>query len=210
MSLIGTIRDAITGATAGVAARAQTPTGNALQVQIGPGDVISTIPVVIEYEHHQVHEGETYSYCNLQTSGLNSGSSYDVRVKAPNLPATTQTPHVVFEIISDNTAEVYLYEGTTWTSGGTAETNLYNRNRNSANTASTAIYISGGTALTVNAIGTLIYIWYLTTARNGSATDRATNEIDLKANTEYLFRITSRAAGLKFLIRLTWYEDLGV
>ncbi len=50
--------DAIT--IASVEARKQTPTGNALNVQIGPGDVISNIPVVTLFEHHQVHEGESY------------------------------------------------------------------------------------------------------------------------------------------------------
>ncbi len=42
-----TIRDAITGLSAAVEARKQTPTGNALNVQIGPGDPISNIPVVV-------------------------------------------------------------------------------------------------------------------------------------------------------------------
>ncbi len=46
MSVIGTIRDAITGLVASVEARTTTPTGNALNVQIGPGDPISNMPVV--------------------------------------------------------------------------------------------------------------------------------------------------------------------
>jgi hypothetical protein len=209
MSNIGTIRDASSGAAAGVAARAQTPTGNALQVQIGPGDVISYIPVVMDYEHHQIHEGETYVYCDLQTGGLSSGSNYDIRLKSPNLPATTQTPHLLVEIIASDTCEVYLHETVTWTSGGTAAT-AYNRNRNSTNTPGMALYVNGGTALTVNSVGTVVHTWYLVAGKLSSASDRSVNEIDLKTNVEYMLRLTSRASGLKFLIRLNWYEDLGV
>lgn len=51
--------DTQSGLTPWVEPRSQTPTGNALNVQIGPGDPISNIPVVMDFEHHQVHEGET-------------------------------------------------------------------------------------------------------------------------------------------------------
>ena len=43
-----TIRDAITGLSAAVEARKQTPTGNALNVQIGPGDPVQVGILVIE------------------------------------------------------------------------------------------------------------------------------------------------------------------
>lgn len=62
MSVFGVIRDAITGLTASVEARKQTPTGNALNVQIGPGDVISNIPVVMDFGQHQIHEGESHGF----------------------------------------------------------------------------------------------------------------------------------------------------
>jgi hypothetical protein len=183
----------------------------------GPVDPISDIPVSIEFEHHQVHEGETYSYCNLQTSGLASGSSFDIRISVPALVATLRTPHMVFEVIANGECEAYLHRSVTWTSGGTAvaagasATARDNRNHNSLNAPGTALYVNGATALTVNSTGTLKYIWYLPSGVSRSATgDRSVTEIDLSASTEYMFRLTSRANTLKFLIRLGWYEDLGV
>jgi hypothetical protein len=218
MSLVGTIRDGTDGTVASVEARSQAPTkNNALQVQIGPGDVISYLPVVIDYPHHQIHEGEAFVYCDLQTGGLSSGNNFDVRLSVPTLTATTRTPHIVFELISDGTCEIYLHESVTWTSGGTAvaasatTTGRNDRNRNTLTTPNLALYVSGGTALTVNNTGTVIYIWYLVTGKTSAgATDRAINEIVLKSNTEYMLRLTSRTSGLKFLIRLDWYEDTGV
>ena len=59
MTNFGVIRDATTGLTASVEARKQTPTGNVMNVQIGPGDVISNIPVVMDFGQHQVPGGTT-------------------------------------------------------------------------------------------------------------------------------------------------------
>jgi hypothetical protein len=67
-----------------VETRVQTPTKTkAINVQIGPGDVISNIPVMIDYEHHQIHEGETHSYSYLIGS-LASSSNQDFRLNFGN------------------------------------------------------------------------------------------------------------------------------
>lgn len=206
------------GNTVVLSERVQTPTGPVMNCCIGPGDVISSIPVMVDYGHHQIHEHEAHSWCSLQTGGLNSGSSYDVRISVPTLDATTRTPHMIFELIATGETEMYLHKDVTWTSGGTAvaagsaATAIDNRNHNTTTiVAKTKLYVAGGTALTVNGTGTIKYIWYVPagSVRVGSG-DRSTNEIDLASNTEYMLRITSRAAGLKFLVRLDWYEDLGV
>lgn len=208
MSNFGVIRDAMSGLTAGVAARAQTPAGNALQVQVGPGDVISNIPVVIEYDHHQVHEGEVWQWWWFGT--LNSATK-DVRISVPTLTATTRTPHLLPEIISDaTTTQGFLYEAVTWTASGTDDSSrIFNRNRNIGGSPNTKIYVSGGTALTVNSTGTQIWQGYLFSGKSALTVDRASSEWDLKSNTEYLFRVTTTGNG-SVLMRLNFYEDLGV
>jgi hypothetical protein len=207
MSLIGSIRDAVTGLTASVEARKQTPTGNALNVQIGPGDVISNIPVFMDFPHHQMHEGEAHQW---SWYGAVNSTTKNLRLSVPASTATTRTPHLLPEILADAAALIYLYEGTTWTSGGTAQTNVYNRNRNSLTAPGLAIYAAGGTALTVNAAGTLLTtFWVMGTNKVGTDTGRDTMEWCLKTSTEYNLQIVT-TSNANVLIRLNWYEDLGV
>ena len=188
--------------------RAQTPTKTkAINVQIGPGDVISNIPVTITYEHHQVHEGESHEY-NYLISSLASGSNQDFRVNVPaGLTATTRAPHVIFEVISTLEAELYLYEDMTYTvgNGGTLQT-TYNRNRSSATTPGMTIYLSPTPATT----GNNLWIGLVGSGRAAGGEARGMTEWVLKPNADYLFRVTSRAAGNKIVVRLIWYEDLGV
>lgn len=188
--------------------RVQTPTGKVIQVQIGPGDKISSIPVVMDYPHHQIHEGETWKY---QSFGTLNASTRDIRISVPALTPTVATPHLFLELISDNTtATMWLYEGTTFTSGGTDDSaNIRNRNRNVAGSPGTKVYIAGGTALTPNALGTILDINYLFTNKAATNIERGSAEWDLKASTEYLVRVTTTGNGT-CLLKLHWYEDLGV
>ncbi len=205
-----TLRDGVTGLAATVQAVQQTPGGNALRVQIGPGDVISNIPVVIEYDHHQIHEGEVYQY--FWQGALNSASK-DFRIVVPDVLPTLRTPHIVAEVISDATiTNLYWYEGTTWNSSGQDDSaRIYNRNRNVTEAAGTKIYVSGTPALTPNALGTNFWQGLLFSSAKSSLSmeSRAMSEWDLRANTEYLFRITTTSSA-NVLMRLSFYEDLGV
>lgn len=197
------------GNTATVSNRVQTPTGKVLQVQIGPGDIISNIPVFIPFDHHQVHEGEMWQWSFL---GAVNSTSKDVRISVPALVAPRGSPHLLAEVIADpTTSDIMLYEGTTFTAVGTDDSsNIFNHNRNVVGSPGTKIYVSGGTALTPNALGTKIYQGYIFTGKAGSnAVDRASQEWILKFGTEYLFRVTTSASG-KVLIRFNFYEDLGV
>lgn len=195
----GDIAAVISGANTGV---------KGLRVYGGPTDPISDIPVVIEYDHHQIHEGETYQW---HFFGAVNATTKDVRISVPTLTATIRTPHFIPEVIADNTTTtILLYEGTTWTAVGTDDSaRILNRNRNSTNTAATKIYVSGATALTPNATGTLLYTGYLFTGKASATSDRVLAEWDLKSNTEYLLRVTTTGNG-SVLIRLHFYEDLGV
>lgn len=178
-----------------------------LHVAIGPYDPISRIPVVLDFDHHQVHEGEAYQY---SWYGAVNNTSKDFKLVVPNVTATTRTPHMVMEVISDATALVYLYEGTTFTAEGVEDTAVYNRNRNVLTAAGTKVYVTGGTALTVNALGTKLWTgWLIASARASLATDRSLSEWDLKSNTVYLVRVTT-TGNANVLARINWYEDLGV
>lgn len=186
----------------------QTPTGNRIQVQIGPGDPVSFLPVTIDFDHHQIHEGEVWHYYWM---GALNATSKEWRLKVPVYATLIQAPHIVFDITSDNTtATLALYEGTTWTNLGTKDTNIHNKNRNIAGTPGMEVYVSGGTTLTPNVTGTQIWAGYLSnTAKTSLNTDRNVVEWVLKSNTEYHLKVTTTGNGT-VLSRFRWYEDLGV
>lgn len=206
-TLVSIVNDKSPSIVAEVESRKQTPTGNALNVQIGPGDPISNIPVVIEYDHHQVHEGESYVYSNL-ISSLSSGSNKDFRINVPSAMTTVdRTAHMIVEVVSTLEAEVYINEDMTYTvgNGGTARTS-YNRNRLlAANLAKTIVYEDTIPATT----GTNVWIGLTGSAKRAGSSGRSLNELILRPG-DYLIRIISRAAGCKILVRFEWYEDLGV
>lgn len=176
-----------------------------LHVAIGPYDPISRIPVVVDFAHHQIHEGEAYT-CSLLVSALANNASKDIRMTVGSATPTTRTPHLVAQVVADGAAEVYLYEGGTVT-GGTALP-AYNHNRNSTNVPGMVVAENP----TVSALGSAIWVGLLTGSKQSSgSSDRALDEWDLKASTTYLLRVTSTAAaGIKAVVRMNWYEDLGV
>lgn len=201
------------GVIATVEARKQTPTGNALNVQIGAGDIISNLPVIMDYDHHQLHEGESFRWSVLNTAGLSSGSSKDIQLIVPNITgvvsvptAVQKCPHFRWEIITDSYSTAYLYETPTITVNGASRTPIP-MERNGSYTPKLAIHEDP----TVTAVGSLIWQGIFTASKNSAgSTDGSSAEFVLKNNTTYLLRFTSGTTGCKYLIRMIWYEDLGV
>jgi hypothetical protein len=177
-----------------------------LQVQIGPGDVISALPVTIDFGHHQIHEGESFEYF---WASPNLNGQRNIRFSVPNVPGTLNTPHMVVEVISDSAlTNLYWYEGTTWTTGGNDDsTRIYNRNRNSLTTATLVIYTSGTLALNPTTVGANFWQDVLFSGKYASSVEsRTMTEWVLKSNTEYMFRIVTTDAS-NVLARFMWYED---
>ncbi len=189
------------GDYANVEERTQTPTGKALNVQIGPGDPISNIPVVMDWEHHQVHEGESYAAQYYTASVADTKFAIVVPIYAHGLDA----PHLVIEAgIYGGAGQIDVYEGATYT-GGTLMT-AWNRDRNSANVPAMTIY-SGVTS----SDGTLMP-WTTLFASAGKTAQgtRSATEFVLKSNTKYRIDFTELSAATRVVIRFEWYEDLGV
>lgn len=190
------------GTYARVEERKQTPTGNALNVQIGPGDVISNVPVVMEFEHHQVHEGETYKVIDARAA-LGTGTvKYGVTV--PAYSPTIRGPHMIVECdIYGGAALVLVYELATFT-GGSGKTS-YNRNRNIANNAATTI-----TAGVTSADGTLIDAFYCGAGSKAAGANRQSSEWVLKSGTLYRVDVVGQIAGTDAYVSFNWYEDQGL
>ena len=194
--------DKTSGLDASVEARKQTPTGNALNVQIGPGDVISNVPVIMDFAHHQVHEGETHQAEEYLASLGSSTVKYGITV--PTFANTIQAPHMIVGAdVYNGNCIIQIYEAATFTSGSLMT--KYNRNRNSATTAGTTI-----TTGVTSTNGTLIQTFFAGAGRTNSNDQRSSVEWVLKSNTIYRVDVIGRAAGTEAVVTFDWYEDLGV
>jgi len=179
--------------------RVQTPTkAKAINVQIGPGDPISNIPVVMEFEHHQVHEGEAYVASLEQLSIGTSTVKFAVQV-----PVNIY-PHMIITVDTYNgSCIIRKYSGATFTSGSAmAKTN---RNQNSSNVS--AITITSGVT---SADGTLFESFFAGSGKSAGGSQRSMSEIILNDNSTYRFDVVGLDAGTQAIIRFHWYEDLGV
>lgn len=193
------LADVVTGTATGI---------KGLRVYGGPTDPISDVPVVIEFDHHQVHEGESFGYSNL-TASLASGSNKDFRIR-PSSDADTspdEAPHFIFEVVTTLEAEAYLYEDMTYTVGnGGTERTPANRSRVSDGAAVTDLFEDTTPATT----GTNLWIGLMGSGNRAGAGSRSLTEWILHPGKDYLFRVASKANGNKVLVRFEWYEDLGI
>jgi hypothetical protein len=184
--------------------RSQNPTGSVLQVQIGPADVVSNIPVVIDYEHHQVHEGEAYIVQYVDLALDTNTIKFGINVPTFTPADASRCPHLeIFCDVYNGSARIDLYESAAIT-GGTLITS-YNRERNSAITAGTTI-LHTVTSVT----GTLLKSFFAGGGTRASGSARSEVEMILKSNTKYRVDVTGLVAGTDAIIRFLWYEDLGV
>jgi hypothetical protein len=176
--------------------RVQTPEGNVIQVQIGPGDPISNIPVFIDFPHHQIHEGESYLMAYYSTAL----GTLDFLCKVP----ANIHPHLLIEFSADQRVICTVYKTPTTTGDGTAQTSV-NRNHSSTNIAGTIFYL----APTVTTPGTDVKDRYMVgSGEKAGGLARSDNEMILQPSTNYLIRFS----GSNWIgnIRMLWYEDLGV
>lgn len=201
MSFVGTVRD-VDGGVARVEGRTQTPSGSALNVIVGPGDPISNIPIFMDFEHHQVHEGETYKAIDSQPALGTATVKYAFVVASH--AEKIRAPHLLIEVDTYNgSARVDLYEGASFT-GGTSMTR-YNRNRNSTEVP-TASTLTGVTSTT----GTLIDSFYVGGGNKIAGSNRQSSEWVTRTNTTYRIDVDGLVAGTEAVVSFNWYEDLGV
>jgi hypothetical protein len=188
--------------TLGIGPRSQTPTGNALQVQIGPGDTISNIPVVILLPDHQIHEGETHHAINPLPTLNASTVKYGITVAT--YANITGCPHLTMTVDTyDGNALINVYEGATFT-GGTLLTK-FNKNRNSEITDATTI-----TAGVTSADGTLIDSFYVGGGVKASGRSGVRDEWILKSNTIYRIDVIGGVNPTAAIVSFQYYADLGV
>lgn len=159
-------------------------------------DPVTGSLIVIDHEHHEIHEGDHFFYSDSVT--LNSGLTQVYLVTTPN---TTKWVHMILETSHTDVAQIDLYE--TSDRVGTTLQTAFNSNRNSSTAAALQIHkgVSGGTTDGVRLAG---YNFGVREKSGGSV--RSAEEVILKQNTKYLLRLTSGANSELFYTRMIWYE----
>lgn len=164
---------------------------------------------VIDYAHHEVHSGSSYTV-NINDNDLDNGDKLIIAFKTPN---TLKHFHMVAIMKNTSSSLAEILEAPTITNGSGVEISCINRNRNSANTSgslsieASPIANKVSTNPTITGDGTVISAEYIGLGKDkGTSETRDTGEIILKQNTIYAFRITGEADNGNATIKLVWYE----
>lgn len=154
---------------------------------------------VVNYPHHEIHEGEAYNISAVDTD-VDSGAVF-------SLGFTTGVGssffHLVFDFTTSAQTEITVRDSP-GLSGGTAIT-AFNRNRTSTNTSACtcttnpAISGTGGS-------GTVIFQQTVGVKANTGGQARDVSEWILNSGTNYLFVTQSAAANNIISTKLDWYE----
>ena len=176
------------------------------------GQVSSLLPVddavngiqMIDYAHHEAHEGN--AYFAIQSGTISTGGTVEVRIQTPD---TTTWAHMVISIDSALAATAQMWKPTTKTDVSGNRITPMNRNNNSTNTSVLTICHTpagseSGTAVLTQYIGAAATGGRV--AVGGGAASRG--EFILDQNSSYLIRVTSRADNNSCSIILDWYEHV--
>lgn len=168
-----------------------------------PIDSVSGARTSIEFAHHETHEGEHFTYSQVDAD-FDIADAVELLIVTPD---TAKWAHMVFTIDAQLDTNVKLYETATHTV--LAAQDVFNNNRNSAvaNTTTVNTHNDDG------ADGDLIFESQFGIDTGGGANriagggqSRAEQEWILKQNTKYLLVVTSGSDNNVLSIKLSWYE----
>lgn len=145
-------------------------------------NIVDSAAEVIDIAHAEIHEGNYYSFTKF-FQAVASSSYADVHLTT----GATKKVHASLTFNAEAKSYLYLYRGTTYTSIGTPIT-IYNNNDTSTKTTESVAYYTPS----INNLGTLLLQDFVSggvgpRTLGGSLTSR--NEMILKINTDYLFRV---------------------
>jgi len=156
----------------------------------------SDIITILE-EHHEIHEGDHYNYCDYQ---LNNGVN-DIIEFVMTTPNTDKLIHFTFEAYSNQGITIELYAGVSGITGGTPI--IPRNNRTDSSNVSGVILVKDPINIEKDGIRAQ---GYLAGAGRDSGIAKRNNELILTKNTSYLVRITSLANSNSISWCAEWYE----
>jgi len=183
-------------------------------------DAVTHGILTVEYAHHQIHEGKSFSAYYSVTTAATNGHRSGLYLKTPATPNC----HLVVEFSASAAANFSICEAPTIAANtGTHGVVIYNRRRSSANTSgvtdnATSPADNKVTTLTEAQIagdgtwatGTVIRTAPLQVGTGpfpAGGSDRGSQEYILKPSTAYVFLITNTTASANtHHILIDWYE----
>lgn len=159
---------------------------------------------VIDFVHELVHEGRAFTVSYKPADNSPIADNADITF---GISVGTRVPHVLWSAVAGGEAEVFLYEGATFT-GGTA-LSAYNLNRGS----SAALYIPTTSFVlgpSITGAGTQLYNYMVPGGTGGGrqgAVAREGMEWMLRPNTKYTIRLYNRSGGNGYMsLAVSFYE----
>ncbi|KKN17303.1 hypothetical protein LCGC14_0967120 [marine sediment metagenome] len=165
--------------------------GNIISIDAATRAIIN-----IDNAHHEIHEGNAY-LISINDHDLDVGDMLDLTVITPD---TTKWLNVIWNAEGILAIHIFVYEDAITNVAG-ANLTAVNRNRNSTN-VSPAILRSGDSFTDT---GTILWQWHTGTRKTGGESGER-DELILKQNTQYLFRIESEIINNAVSGILSWYE----
>lgn len=173
------------------------------QVSIAhPLDGITLSVNTIAHEHHEIHEGDSFTVSDVQ---LVDATTFKWQITTSN---SERVSHMIFDIDCTGEMLVLITEGSDRTDGG-GLTEI-NRNRNCDVVSSTVVTTTptdGATdgAVTIDTLRVGSTGVASKTISSGGA--RGQNEYMLKQNTKYVVSVTTFAT-VYVTLHLDWYEHI--
>lgn len=172
-------------------------------------DEVTQKPILIDFVHHEVHEGNTFQACQktADDSPVADNASYDMLLITGN----EAEAHLVFSAAAGGICELIFYKDTTVSDNG-AQIDVQNMRQSlhgiKLNTT------RAFTTPTITLVGTMMHIRLLPGGTGpgqstSGSTIRENTEWVLEPNTNYLIRVTNRSGGAQPISILTqWYEKI--
>ena len=164
-----------------------------------PVDSVEESLITIDFAHHEVHEGNFYTYSDARQ--INAGTINAVGIVIR--PATGKRMHFNGFVSAGNSGYAELRENPSYTGGSTITP--FNNDRNSANLSSGTIILQP----TITVQGTLLQKRFIGTsfpsAKFGGES-RTQNEWILNPSWEYLVRFVATNASTDVSLDIEYYE----
>ena len=163
------------------------------------------VPVSIDIEHHEIHEGGHYFVDGVQDIAINHVLDFTWL-----MPDTARWIHWTWNLACEAETIYQVYEGAVATNPLANLVTPNNSNRNSTKTSGTVMRFEDQATLaaantdTDVTTATLIQTGIIGAGRTAGAANR-THEIIMKQNTLYCLRATASAAGYQNFT-MQWYE----
>ena len=170
-----------------------------------PTDASTAAVEIIDYPHHEIHNGSHYFVKGYQDLSINNVLQFTWQ-----MPNTTKWIHWLWKVKTESETLIQVYEGGTITTPLSAAVTPLNNDRNSTNTSGTtmrwethanlaaangAVDVSAGLLMETGIIG----------AGRDSGSENRDHETIMKQNTLYVMRATATAAGY-INFDMAWYE----